>query len=83
EGVREIVVVNRSPERAQRLADEWGGKTAPWSDLNHWLAAADVIVSTTGADKPIIDADLFKRVRSRSAQRMTFILDLGAPRDFT
>jgi glutamyl-tRNA reductase len=83
EGVREIVVVNRSLERAKRLADEWGGKIAPWADLNQWLATADVIVSTTGADKPIIDAELFKKVRSKSAGRTAFILDLGAPRDFT
>lgn len=26
EGVREIVVVNRNPERAERLAREWGGR---------------------------------------------------------
>ena len=82
EGVQEIVVINRSPERAVRLAAEWGGTTAPWEDLNLWLGKADVIVSTTGADRPIVDAKLFKKVRAASAGRTTFILDLGAPRDF-
>lgn len=82
EGVREIVVVNRSPERAERLAKEWGGRAAPWSDLNQWLGRADVIVSTTGADKPIVDAALFKKARASSSGRTTIILDLGAPRDF-
>ena len=82
EGVREIVVVNRSPERAQRVAAEWSGKAVPWSELNTWLGKADVIVSTTGADKPIIDAALFKRVRAADPGRTAFILDLGAPRDF-
>lgn len=83
EGVREIVVVNRSPERAQRLALEWGGRAVPWSELNKWLGVADVIVSTTGSDQPIVDAELFKKVRSASPGRTAFILDLGAPRDFT
>lgn len=41
-----------------------------------------MIVSTTGADKPIVDAGLFKRVRAADSRRTTFILDLGAPRDF-
>lgn len=82
EGVRDIVVVNRSPERAQRVAKEWGGTAAPWSDLNKWLGRADVIVSTTGADKPIVDAKLFQQVRSADPGRTAFILDLGAPRDF-
>lgn len=82
EGVREIVVVNRSPERAQRVAKEWGGTAAPWSELNQWLGRADVIVSTTGADKPIVDAKLFRQVRAADPGRTAFILDLGAPRDF-
>ncbi|WP_010584229.1 glutamyl-tRNA reductase [Schlesneria paludicola] len=83
EGVRDIVVVNRSPERAQRLAAEWGGQAKPWAELNQWLGRADVIVSTTGADKPIVDAELFKTVRAASSGRTAFILDLGAPRDFS
>jgi glutamyl-tRNA reductase len=82
EGVKDIVVVNRNSERAERLAAEWGGRAVPWTDLNRWMGAADVIVSTTGADKPIVDAELFKKVRSASPGRTAFILDLGAPRDF-
>lgn len=82
EGVREIIVVNRSPERAQRVAAEWGGRAVPWLELNKWLGVADVIVSTTGADQPIVDAELFKKVRSASPGRTAIILDLGAPRDF-
>jgi glutamyl-tRNA reductase len=83
EGVRDIVVVNRSPERAQRLATEWGGRAVPWSELDKWLGVADVIVSTTGAERPIVDAELFRKVRAASPGRTAFILDLGAPRDFT
>lgn len=83
EGIREIVVVNRNPDRAMKLAADWGGRPEPWADLNKWLGVADVIVSTTGAEKPIVDAQLFKSVRSASPGRTAFILDLGAPRDFT
>jgi glutamyl-tRNA reductase len=82
EGVREIVVVNRNPERAERLAREWGGRAEPWGDLDRWLGQADVIVSTTGADKPIVDVARFRKARAASAGRPAFILDLGAPRDF-
>ncbi|HET6426131.1 MAG TPA: glutamyl-tRNA reductase [Planctomycetaceae bacterium] len=82
EGVRDVVVVNRSPERAAKLAAEWGGVAAPWNELDHWLARADVIVSTTGADKPVIDAARFQRARHDHRDRTAFILDLGAPRDF-
>lgn len=82
EGIREIVVANRNPERGQRLAGEWGGIAVPWSDLDHWLGRADVIVSTTGADQPIIDAARFAQARNGHSDRTAFVLDLGAPRDF-
>lgn len=82
EGVRDIVVVNRSPERAERLAKEWGSRAEPWSSLDHWLGRADVIVSTTGAEKPIVDVARFRAARAGVARHTTLILDLGAPRDF-
>ena len=82
EGVREIVVINRNPERAERLAREWSGHAEPWADLDHWLGLADVIVSTTGAERPIIDAARFRKARAAAVGRTAFILDLGAPRDF-
>jgi glutamyl-tRNA reductase len=83
EGVREIVVANRSPERGQRLALYWGGIAVPWSDLDHWLGRADMIVSTTGADQPIVTSDRFVQARVGFTARTVFVLDLGAPRDFS
>jgi glutamyl-tRNA reductase len=82
EGVREIFVINRSPERAQRLAAEWGGKARPIEELDAAMALADVIVSTTGAEKPIVDAARFAAIRRRGAEKPVFILDLATPRDF-
>lgn len=82
EGVRDLVVVNRSPERAERLAAEWGGVPAPWDDLDRWLGQADVIVSTTGADRPVVDRARFQAARSTGSRKPAIILDLGAPRDF-
>lgn len=82
EGVRRIIVVNRNVERAERLAGEWGGIAQSFQELGFWLAQADVIVSTTGADRPIVDAKTFAQARKDSAGRPVFILDLGAPRDF-
>ncbi|MDB5345820.1 MAG: glutamyl-tRNA reductase [Schlesneria sp.] len=82
EGVRDIVVVNRSLERAERLAREWGGRAEPWETLDRWMGYADVIVSTTGAEKPIVDVVRFRKARASAGGRPAFILDLGAPRDF-
>lgn len=82
EGVRRVIVCNRSRERGDRIAREFGGECRPWDELDRWLAEADVIVSTTGADRPIIDAARFRKVRAASGPKPVLILDLGAPRDF-
>ena len=82
EGAQSIVVVNRSLERAQRLAAEWGGTARPFDELDHWLSAADVIVSTTGATEPIVDLARFRAARQTSDGKPVFILDLATPRDF-
>ncbi|WP_166828481.1 glutamyl-tRNA reductase [Thalassoroseus pseudoceratinae] len=82
EGVREVVVINRNPERAAKLAETWGGSAAGMDELHTWMAKADVIVSTTGADRPIMDVPTFRQIREQSDGKPVFILDLGAPRDF-
>jgi glutamyl-tRNA reductase len=82
-GVRHITVLNRDPERAQSLADQWAGRPAPWSELADQLVAADLVVSTTGADRPVVSlADFQQKVVPRRYQRPLFVLDLAMPRDF-
>ncbi|SFI28479.1 glutamyl-tRNA reductase [Planctomicrobium piriforme] len=81
EGVREILVCNRNLERAQRVASQFSGQAKAWEHLSHCLAVADVIVCTTGAERPVITAEMMRQVRRQSGPRPLFILDLGAPRD--
>ncbi len=82
EGVRDVVVTNRSIERAKMLAGQWGGTTAPFDQLDELLGQADIIVSTTGASRPIVSCERFQEVRRQGDPKEVFILDLGAPRDF-
>jgi glutamyl-tRNA reductase len=81
EGVRRIVIVNRSPDHAAELAAKFpGSETQLFEELDRWMTEADVVVSTTGASQPIVTVDRFRRTRVKN--RPVFILDLGAPRDF-
>lgn len=82
EGVNNILVANRSFDKAEELAATWGGIAKPWDELDRWMSLADVIVSTTGAEQPIVDVERFRKVRLQSRGKPVFILDLAAPRDF-
>ena len=82
EGAKKITIVNRSIERAEALASCYGGKTAPWEDRFEHLVAADLVVSTTGANMPVVTWEQFEPIQQQRRQRMLFILDLAIPRDF-
>lgn len=81
-GVRDIAIVNRSRERAERLAEQHSGTAYAWDQLHERLVAADLVVSTTGATEPIITPAEFRRIVRERSQRPLFLLDLAVPRDF-
>lgn len=71
-----VVVVNRTRERAERLAGNHGGTAAPWESLAEQVAEADLVVSGTGATAPVVTTDVVAPRTRRLA-----LLDLAMPRD--
>jgi len=82
EGVHQLTVINRNAERGAQLAARWRGRALDWEQLEEALATADLVVSTTGAGEPIVDAARFRRIERLRHGRPLFILDLAVPRDF-
>jgi glutamyl-tRNA reductase len=81
-GARQITVVNRHFERAAELAQKWSGQARPWDELPQAIAAADVVISATGAGQAIVTIDLYRQIEATRRQRPLFLLDLAVPRDF-
>ncbi len=80
-GVAELVVANRTPQRGSALAERVGGRVAPTSDLGHELVGADVVVTCTGAETPIIDHELMASAVAQRSARPLLVLDIAVPRD--
>jgi glutamyl-tRNA reductase len=86
-GVERIDVVNRSLPRASRLAEniaELGVPATPYTldDISSVLATADVVVSSTGAVRPVMSlADVHHGLAARDGDRPLVMCDLGMPRD--
>lgn len=76
-GVTDIVVANRSTERAHRLADSLGGRAVDLAALPAEIADADLLVSSTGATGLVVEAH---QIGSR-ANRPLVVLDIALPRD--
>jgi len=79
---KQILVTNRSPERAEAVAAKWGGEAVPFERLNRALIDADVVVSTTAAEEPVVVYDQYARVQRARKNRLALILDIAIPRDF-
>jgi glutamyl-tRNA reductase len=77
-----ILVTNRSPDKARQVAACCGGIPMPFEQLDSGLAAADIILSTTGAPEPIVTLERFKRLVPQRQGRPVAILDIAVPRDF-
>ena len=77
-----IMVTNRSLERAEAAAARWGGQAVAFDRLFPALIEADLVISTTAADEPIVTFDQYARVQRARRNRLALILDIAIPRDF-
>jgi glutamyl-tRNA reductase len=84
-GAASIVVANRTRRHAERLAADVSATAAGLADLPTAMAAADVVISCTGAAGQVITAELVSAaVRARTLAGRPdalVLLDLAMPRD--
>jgi glutamyl-tRNA reductase len=79
-GANDIVVSNRTAQRAEHLAARIGGRVVPFIDLVTELSEADVLLTCTGAGGTLIDFDLLQSARNQSSSPL-LIVDIAVPRD--
>jgi glutamyl-tRNA reductase len=80
-GARATVVVGRTLERAAELAASLGGRAAPLDNLRDELAAADIVISGTGAPGTVIKVPDVEAARGPRRGRPLFLIDIAVPRD--
>ncbi len=73
-GARDVVVVNRTGERAERLAEEYAVRAASLGQLQAELERADLVLTCTGAKDLLIAPEM---VPARSVT----LIDLALPHD--
>ncbi len=81
EGLEDILVVNRTFGKAQLLADEIIGTPCPFEEIPALLLRADMVLSSTGSEKPIIDKEMVLHAMKKRKNRPLFFIDIAVPRD--
>ncbi|MGK0374893.1 MAG: glutamyl-tRNA reductase [Arenicella sp.] len=81
QGVRNIIVANRTVERAEGLAKEFGAQVISLHELPTRLADADMVFSSTASTLPILGKGAFESALKERKNKPVLVVDLAIPRD--
>ncbi|KXS38763.1 glutamyl-tRNA reductase [Modicisalibacter tunisiensis] len=80
-GVRELTVANRTRERAEQLAGEFGAEAIALGEIPRALEQADIVITSTAAPLPILGKGMVERALKVRRHRPIFMVDIAVPRD--
>src|SRR6266851_4124256 len=80
-GIAQLHVMNRSRDRADELARQFGGKVVGWGEWDAALQSPDVVVSSVSAEEPVLRREVVERAMAARGNRALFLMDLGVPRN--
>ncbi|MBL9136637.1 MAG: glutamyl-tRNA reductase [Verrucomicrobiales bacterium] len=80
-GVRQVLISNRSPEKAELLATSLGERARPIGDWMEAARHADVLISSTSSPGFVLDAAQAERLMHARQRRPLLLIDLAVPRD--
>ena len=80
-GAPAVMVANRTYEKAEALAAQFGGTARRFDDLPTLLTTADIVVCSTAAPHPIISRELMQSVMRVRRGRPLYLVDIAVPRD--
>ncbi|PSW13958.1 glutamyl-tRNA reductase [Photobacterium sanctipauli] len=81
QGCNNLIVANRTKERAENLAEEFGAEVIGLPDIPEYLPRADIVISSTASPLPIVGKGMVeKAIKARRHQPM-LLVDIAVPRD--
>jgi glutamyl-tRNA reductase len=80
-GVLEILVTNRTRERAVALAEEVGGTVIDYERFHEALPEVDILLASSGATNFIVTCEEMRAAISKRRNRPMFLIDIAVPRN--
>lgn len=80
-GVQDIVIANRTLQNAVRLGDKFGARGVLLSDIPEELDKADIVVSSTNSQLPLLGKGAVERAIKKRRHKPMLLVDLAVPRD--
>jgi glutamyl-tRNA reductase len=80
-GAKEVLVVNRTVEKAEELAEKFQGSAMALDEALNKLKDADIVISSTGAEKFVITRKHIEKAMAARKKKPLFLIDIAVPRD--
>lgn len=80
-GVKDFIVANRTVERAENLAREFGGRAVRLEEIPQILKEVDVVISSTGSPGYVVTRQHVQEAVRQRRGRPIFLFDIAVPRD--
>jgi len=81
DGVRSILVANRSYDHAMALAQQYHGRAVTFDIVRQEMVGADIVISATSAPHVILKKEDIQTVIQQRRHRPIFLIDIADPRD--
>ena len=80
-GVSEILVTNRTRERAVAMAEEVGGRVVDYEYFEDAVPEVDIVLASSGAPYFILTPDQMRSAMNKRRNRPMFLIDIAVPRN--
>jgi glutamyl-tRNA reductase len=81
EGLQEVLIANRTYQKAQQLAEDILGTAYPFHELAELFIKVDMVLTSTGSRQPFIDKPFINTIMNKRKNRPLFLIDIAVPRD--
>jgi glutamyl-tRNA reductase len=81
QGIGRIIIANRTYDKAHMLASKFNGYAIALSELPMHLAEADIVISSTASQLPILGKGRVESALKKRRHKPMFMVDLAVPRD--
>jgi glutamyl-tRNA reductase len=81
DGLRRMIIANRSVDRARELAAEFHGFAIGLDEIPNHLKEADIVIASTAAPHSIITRHMTEQALRARKRRPMFMVDIAVPRD--
>ncbi len=81
QGIKHVIVANRTIERAARVAETFQGEAITLLEMSERLPEADIVISSTASPLPVLGKGTVERALKARKHQPMFMVDIAVPRD--